>query len=443
VNLTKKAPNAVGLGEQFTYELTASAQSEASDVTVVDVVPPGATYISSQPEAAQEGNKLTWKFPNMNRGESKTIIVTAKAETEGQLVHCATASAIPQVCISTLVGRPQLVLKKTGPEIAQVGQQVSYDIVVQNAGNVVARDVVVTDALPEGLSSGGDQKELTFQIGELAPGNSKSIAVPVRASKRGKITNAAVAVASNAGKVSAEALTAFMQPEVKIQLATKDSEIFINRTAVYDIEVSNTGDTSLSGVVLTDTAAPETPIAVAEGATVNASTATWNVGTLQVGEKKNFTIKIVSKVPGKFTDSATVTSAEGLKDSAQDSTTWKGVTGVTVEMVDETDPIQIGETSKFTVRVTNQGGAMDLTDVNITATLPPELEFVPNTCSNEGVSEGRTVTWPAVSTVPPKGSVVRSYIVKGVKAGHALSTVAITSAMSKDALEQHESTTVY
>jgi len=45
--------------------------------------------------------------------------------------------------------------------------------------------------------------------------------------------------------------------------------------------------------------------------------------------------------------------------------------------------------------------------------------------------------------VPPKGSVVRSYIVKGVKAGHALSTVAITSAMSKDALEQHESTTVY
>ena len=47
-------------------------------------------------------------------------------------------------------------------------------------------------------------------------------------------------------------------------------------------------------------------------------------------------------------------------DSAQDSTTWRGVSGVLVEMADETDPIQIGETTRSTIRVTNQGSTTSL-----------------------------------------------------------------------------------
>ena len=38
-----------------------------------------------------------------------------------------------------------------------------------------------------------------------------------------------------------------------------------------------------------------------------------------------------------------MTSTMGLKDSAQACTVWKGVTGVLLEMVDDPDPIQVGE----------------------------------------------------------------------------------------------------
>ena len=75
--------------------------------------------------------------------------------------------------------------------------------------------------------------------------------------------------------------------------------------------VSNTGDVDLTGVVVTDTAAPETVIATAEGATVSGTTATWNLGTLKAGEKKNLTVKVLSKVPGRFCDTASVTSDPG------------------------------------------------------------------------------------------------------------------------------------
>jgi len=442
VTLSKKAPTAVGVGEQFTYELTATAQSGPTDVTVTDVVPEGATYVGSQPEAAQEGNKLSWKFPSMSRGESRTIAVTVKAEKEGQLMHCATAYALPQVCITTIVGKPQLVLKKSGPATAQMGEAVNYEIVVQNTGNVAARDVVVTDTLPDGLSSSSNQKELSFQVGELAPGTSKSIPVALKATKRGKFTNKAAAVASNGGKANAEVVTAIAQPNIKLHLATKDTELFINRPALYNIEVANTGDTSLTGVMLTDTASPETPIATAEGASVNGSTASWAVGTLAPGEKKQYALKIVSKVPGKFVDMASVTSAEGPKDSAQEATTWKGVTGVTLEYNDDTDPIQVNETSKFTIRVTNQGSAIDVSDLTITATLPAELELVPNTVSDGGTVADKNITW-SVSRITPKTSVVRTYIVKAVKAGDARSAVSINSGALMKPMDQHESTTVY
>ena len=443
VNLNKKAPSMVAVGDTFSYDLQVMATCDVADVTVVDTLPAGASYVSSEPAGVQDAGKLTWKFATMARGETKAIRVTVKADKEGELVNCATVSAIPRVCVSTMVGKAQLAIRKTGPETAQLGQNVTYTVTVQNTGNTTAKNVVVTDPVPEGFSSATGQRELSFNVGDLAAGASKTMQVTLRADKRGKICNKAFAASSNAGKVDAEACTTIVQPGLKIEKKTDNAELLINRTAAYDIVVSNTGDVDLTGVVVTDTAAPETVIAAADGATVSGSSATWNVGTLRAGEKKNLTVKILSKVPGRFCDTASVTCAQGLKDSAQACTLWKGVTGVLLEMVDDPDPIQVGETSRYTIRVTNQGSTMDITDLNIVTTLPAELDVVPGTVSDGGVVNGKTITWPAVPRVAPKAFVVRTYTAKAVKAGDARSKVAITTSMRKEPIDKFESTTVY
>ncbi len=445
VNLVKKAPALVSVGDTFTYELVLVAQMDVAEATVVDHLPAGASYVSSEPAAAVDGNKLTWQLGNLARGETKAIQVQVKAEQEGELANCATVSAIPRVCVSTMVGKAQLALQKTGPELASIGQNVTYTLTVQNTGNTTAKDVVVTDPVPEGMSSANGQSELRFEVGDLAAGESKTLPVTLRADKRGKICNKAMAVSSNAGmaKAEAEACTTVVQAGLKIEKKTENTELFINRAAAYDIVVSNSGDVDLTGVVVTDTAAPETVIATAEGATVNEKTATWNLDTLKAGETKTLTVKILSKVPGRFCDTASVTCAQGLQESAQACTLWKGVTGLLLEMVDDPDPIQVGEVSQYTIRVTNQGSSMDISELNIVATLPEELELVPGTVSDGGVVNGRTITWPAVASVAPKAAVVRTYTAKALKAGDARSTVAITTAMRKEPIEKQESTTVY
>jgi uncharacterized repeat protein (TIGR01451 family) len=103
----------------------------------------------------------------------------------------------------------------------------------------------------------------------------------------------------------------------------------------------------------------------------------------------------------------------------------------------------VGDTSTYTIRVTNQGTTRDIEELAIVATIPAELEVVAGSITEGGVLSGNKITWPVVSNVAPKAFVTRVYKAKGVKAGDARSLVQITTSSRKDPIEKYESTTVY
>jgi len=233
VSLGKTAPSDASLGEPFTYELKALASGCAGNVVVTDTLPEGVSLVSSQPEASVNGRNLTWNLGNLDAGESKTIKVTVKPEKEGTLTSCATIKADPRVCSQTVVGKPQLAIDKTGPEIAQLGADVDYNVTVKNVGSAVAKGVVVTDKVPAGLGGG----EKTFQVGDLAPGQARTIPVKAKAAERGRHCNVAVASSSNAGTVQDDACTTVVKPGLKLAKSGDDKR-FINKQASYKIVAS-------------------------------------------------------------------------------------------------------------------------------------------------------------------------------------------------------------
>jgi uncharacterized repeat protein (TIGR01451 family) len=441
--MNKVMPPEAALGSEFQAELHLTAAACAANVVVHDSVPAGASYVRSEPVATVDGDQLVWKLGNMDAGESRNIKITLRADKEGTIVNCASVSADPRTCAATFVGKPALAIQKSGPGTAILNSDVTYNIVVKNTGSAVVRNVVVTDPVPEGFSHASGQKELSFNVGDLAPGQSKQMTVTFKANKRGKICNVATANSSNAPKVSDEACTTIEQMGLKIQKTTDDKQLLIGKQATYGIIVKNTGDTKLTGVVVTDTAATGTTIVSADEASIAGNTATWNIGELAQGDSKNFKVKVVTRTPGDFCDTASVTCAQGLRDSAQACTVWEGVSGVLLEMIDDPDPIPVGDTSKYTIRVTNQGTTKAIETLKIWATIPPELELVPGSVSDGGVVSGRTITWPVVPSVAPRDVVIRTYIAKGVKAGDARSKVDITTASREVPIEKVESTTIY
>jgi uncharacterized repeat protein (TIGR01451 family) len=439
VPTTITMPREAAYGQEFTYDINVTAAQCASHVIVTDSVPQGAKFVRSEPAAEQDANHLRWNLGDMDKGASQTIHVTLKADQEGTLTSCASISADPRTCGQIFIGRPTLALTKSGPATAIVGQQIVYTITIANKGTLTAHNVMINGKLPPEMEASVGQQEANLQVGDLAPNETKTYSITVKGLKKGKYCNVAHATSSNAGTADAEACTTFLQPGLKI---TKEGpkQQFLSRQARYTIVVSNTGDTPLTGVTVTDIAPSGTTIASADGGTVSGDKAVWNVGTLAAGADKSLTVNLRGTAPGSHCNSATVTTTEGLTQTAEACTVWQGVGALLLETLDDPDPIQVNENTTYKVRVTNQGTA---DDTNIKMVVEFTAEIDPVSASNGGVINGKTVTFPPYARLGSKQAFEYTIVGKGVKVGDARTKFIRTSDSIPAPTTSEESTRVY
>lgn len=438
--LTKSAPATAALGETFEYTLRYTASESLDSLVITDKPGEGVTYVKSEPSATVSDRNLVWTLKDLDKGQSGTVRIWVKADKEGTLVNCATLVAMPKVCVGTFVGKALISIEKTGPATAVLNSDVIYNIVVKNTGSLAAKDVVVTDTVPEGMSHSSGQGTLTFNVGELGANQTRQIPVTLKATAKGRHCNVAQVATTNAGKASSEACTVVLVPGLKVT-KTGTKEQFLTRNATYEIKVSNTGDTPLTGVVVTDTApAATTVVSASAGGSVSGNTVTWNVGELAAGQEKTFTVVLTSKTAGNHCNSVNVTTAQDLRGSSEACTVWRGVSALLLEKADNPDPIQVGETTTYTVRVTNQGTAED-TNVKIVVEFPGEID--PVSASNGGVVNGRTVTFPAYPRLAPKQAFEYTVQARGAKLGDARVKFVRTSDGIPAPTTAEESTRVY
>ncbi|MCX7825919.1 MAG: DUF11 domain-containing protein [Verrucomicrobiae bacterium] len=354
--------------------------------------------------------------------------------------RCVTPKACSNFFLQDRGAIPVMGIQKTGPATAQVGQDVTYDIVVSNTGGSTVENVVVTDAIPAGMSHTSGQNTLAFNVGNIEPGKSRQIPVTLKALRRGSFTNRVVAESSNASKVAGEAPTVVTQPALQIQ-KTGTKEQYIDRKATYDIVVSNPGDAPLSDVVVTDTVPQGHRILSAEGAAVAGNTATWRLANLGPGENQTLRLALTSPVAGTFTNHATAAAGE-LSVHASADTRWRGYAGLLLQMIDTVDPVEIGQTTEYVVTITNQGSAPD-TNIKAVMEIPPEMELVSVTGATPGHVEGRIITFDAYPQLNPKQAIQWTIKVKAVKAADARSTARYTSDLIRTPVAKEESTHTY
>lgn len=438
INLEKRVPANVILGEQYTAELTATALEDCAQVAIVDAIPKGASYVSSEPAGTRQSDAVEWKFDSLRKGDVKKMRLTLKAEAEGELNACSTMSAIPQACVTTMVGKPQLSIAKSGPETALLGANVPYKVVVANQGTATAREVTLSDLVPEGMSSASGSKELTYHLGDLAPGQAKEMQLTMKAEKPGQWRNRAAAVASNAPEVRSDVVTRVLQPGIHIS-KTGTREQIIGRQADYQIQVENIGDTTLHQVKVVDTAGSPMSFIKAEGGKIDGNTATWEMATLEPKEKFTLAAATTCQQVGEFSNGATVTTADGVQDKAMAMTQWKGVPAVLLEMVDDPDPVPVGTVTTYTIKITNQGTS-DLH--NVSAIAEYEEALVP-VSSPQATISGQQAVFPTAPVLAPKAVLSYSATVKAIKAAETLNKVTIKCDEFKRPISKEESTTVY
>jgi len=437
-------PSEVAKGSQYETDVTVTPVDNCANVVIAARVPAGATYVKSEPNGTLEGNRLTWAFDALNKNETQNVKVWLKADQEGPLSCCfAILSAFPMWCASTTVGCPKIEIIKTAPAMASLNDTFTYTIQVKNPGTSIAKDVTVVDELPDGIVHESGERTLSFPVGDLGPNESKTITVAVKGTRTGTFVNKATANSSNVGSVSAEATTVIVETAMNFTV-TCEPETTIGKRAKSGIVLNNTGTQSLTDVVVT-AEWPEALKFLSSECGMQSTTGTsasWNIGELKGGENKTCDVIVTSKYPGEHCMKFTVTTGQGLTKEQSCCTRWRGMPAILIEVVDDPDPLARGDTTTYTIKVTNQGTADDR-NITLKCVLPEEIEAVSASGATDCTVTPREITIAPYPVLSPKQMVEWKLIAKAIKGGDARIKIFLTSELLKNAVVEEEATQVY
>ncbi len=289
-----------------------------------------------------------------------------------------------------------LALTKTGPAQVGIGQNATYTIGANNAGDNAATSVNLTDTIPEGMSyvsstpSGTvSGKLVTWNIGTMDPKTTRSYSIVLQANTIGTWINRTQLTSTGNPNVDATATTLVVQPTLTIT-KTGPGQANLGQDFSYDMVVRNPGDGAATGVVVTDTLPSGLSfVSALPTATVSGQVLTWNLGTMNAGASSTLKITVKGRTAGLQENVVVVNSAEKSTATARASTL---ILAPSV-FITKTGPSAIpsGFTRTYKLSVTNTG-ATPLNDVTVADELPAGLSYQSSTPAG-GVVAGKRVTW--------------------------------------------------
>lgn len=119
----------------------------------------------------------------------------------------------------------------------------------------------------------------------------------------------------------------------------------------------------------------------------------------------------------------------------------QGIPAILLEVVDQEDPIMVGDFEIYHIIVTNQGSRAD-TNIRIIVELEDSQEFVGFSGPTEGVREGNRLEF-GVDKIDPKQHVSWKVKVKAVRANDVRFKVQLTSSELKRPVQETEATNQY
>jgi len=273
LKLTKTAPAEVMVCDTIPMKLvvTNTGTGTVNNVKVTDKLPQGWRTEDGK-------DALAFDAGTLRPGESREISFQARSSNTGNFTNEATASEpgglTAKARSQTVVRKPVLALTKTGPDMRYIGRPADYKITVSNTGDAPARDTVLVDtvsgvgefvkATDDGQFAGG---KVTWSLGTLAPGASKTVGVTLVGQKAGTIKDDAVATAYCAEARGAASTVVRGVPAVLLEVVDNPDPIEVGSTTTYTIEVTNQGTADDGNIRIECTLPTQEEFVSAEGPT--------------------------------------------------------------------------------------------------------------------------------------------------------------------------------
>lgn len=454
LSLTKTAsPERPSVGATVTFTLTAAnvGPSNATGVVITDVLPGGFSFLDSQPSVGNfNPNSGQWNVGQINAGNSATLTLTARVDTAQPQTNVAEVTAanefdsdsVPgnddpteddRAAVTVTPASADLDLQKSVSNATpNVGDTVTFTLQVANSGPDPARDVMVRDQLPAGLtfvsvspsSSNFDTTSGVWTIPLILAGDSVSLNIQATVDSVGQKANIAEIIASdqfdpdsvvgNGDPDEDDQDVVVLTPQLVDLALTKsvdDMRPNVGDSIAYLLTLSNQGPSTATGVVVTDQLPSGVVFesATPSQGTFNSQTGVWTVGSVAEDATPTLTINVTVGNTSGETNSAEVTGVDqpdidstpannmaGEDDQASVAFTTQEANLSLQKSVDNSTPNQ-NQNVTFTLSLSN-AGPDDATIVTVRDLLPAGLSFVSSNPST-GTYDAVNGLW-SLSNVP-------------------------------------------
>jgi uncharacterized repeat protein (TIGR01451 family) len=423
-------PVAPGASLKYTIDWKVTGSTPAKGATLVDTLPAGVTFVSANGGGIYDpgARTVTWLLGDITPEDAGSVEVMVKVDspaangtklTNTVVFSDEAGNKASDTWVSTIVSSHSLALNKTGaPEPVKPGDQLTYTLDWSVTGDEVARDAMLVDTLPAGVtfvsaSDGGvydaATRTVTWDLGDLAPGASGSYTIVVTvdgpaANGTQLVNNAEL---SDADKKVTDSWTSTISSSHSLGLDKTGSPEPVSAGAqlTYTLNWSVSGDEPAVGVKLVDTLpAGVTFVSASNGGVYDAATrtVTWNLGDLAPGANGAYTIVVTVDSPAangtQLVNNAVLSDAGKQISDSWTSTVQSDYT-LNVEKLDNPDPVAKGAQLTYTINWSVSGNE-PANGLKIVDILPFGLSFV--SASNGGTYDAttRTVTWSLGNKLP-------------------------------------------
>ena len=443
VLVERGTPRMVPVGQPYRYEIrvTNLTGETLEDVAVTEYLGSDASLGGAEPEGTAElDGGVRWTLGALAPKETRTIRVTAVPGATGTLRNRCEVDYRALAYGDTTVVEPKISLDRTVAGEGLVGEPLEVRYTVHNPGTGTAREVVVTDDLPEGLATVDGSTVVRLGVGDLPPGSTREYAVKVKGSATGAYILRASASAAGGLRAETEPATMEVRRAVLAADIAGPAEWMVDRDAAYSIRVSNTGEGTAPAAVVTLELPPGFDFVSAdEGGVQEVTALLWRLGDVPGGAERTLQVRLKAGAAG--TQAATVTASARYTEpaTAQVATRIVGVPALLLEVGDGTDPIGVGGEVAYTITVVNQGSAAD-EGVVVFCELEDTMEFVSAQGATEGAAKDGTVAFAPLPSLAPGEQAVWTIVVKAARAGDVRFKAKLTSKKLERPVEETEST---
>ncbi|WP_405266951.1 Cna B-type domain-containing protein, partial [Methanobrevibacter sp.] len=440
----------VGDSVEWTISVINAGPSTARDVKVKDTLPAGALILSANPSAGSfDKDTRVWEIGSLAANEPVSLILVTQILTEGDITNVAvvnTSTYEPNrtnnEANNTTIANPICdleIVKLVNASCVYENELVEWTVSVENKGPCVAHDVIVTDALPEGLKlidstpSVGTYSNGIWTIGTLEKDATVSLVLITKAAIAGNITNIASVNSTTPDRNTSNNVannTTEVIPVCDLEIAklVSSSDVNITDFVEWTIRVANKGPSTAKDVTVTENLPDGLKLINATPSVGSYADGIWTIGDLEKDQVVYLVLETQVVKDGRITNIVVVNSTTPDKNTtnnkANNTTNVKPVCDLEIIKLVSAKKAYVGEELTWTIKVINHGPSA-ASDVKVSEDIPDSLRFI-NAIATKGKYNADTQVW-TIGKLASGSSETLQIVTKVLSVGNITNPVEVTT----------------